>query len=77
MDFLQFFNFIYAIIIDNDYSRHNFIESQKRKGMEEREAYIYSCLFLFFEVEFIARYILTRNHDNVILSNLCVQHPMV
>lgn len=28
-----------------------------------------------FEVEFIARYILTRNHDNIILPNLCVQHP--
>jgi len=29
-----------------------------------------------FEVEFIARYILTRNHDNIMLSNLCVvQHP--
>lgn len=57
MDFLQFFNFICAIIIDNDYSRHNFtrITKKKRNG---GEGSVYLFLFVpIFEVEFIARYI--------------------
>jgi len=38
------------IIIDNDYSRHNFtrVTKKKRKGKEEREAYIYSLVCSYF-----------------------------
>lgn len=66
------------IIIDNDYSRQFYSNDKWKNGKEKRRRgkriFILVCSY-FFEVEFIARYIFTRNHDNIIISNLCVQHP--
>jgi len=57
------------IIIDNDYSRHNFTRVTKKEKQRRRGKRIFILLFVpIFEVEFIARYILTRNHDNIMLS---------
>lgn len=49
------------IIIDNDYSRYNLLERQRKNEKKKRrirEGSVYLFLFVpIFEVEFIARYI--------------------
>lgn len=55
-------------IIDN-YSRTQFYPKNKKRenGREDESVYLFSFVPIF-HVEFIARYIPTRNHDNIIIS---------